>query len=78
MLCTRILSKQARSLHRTAPCRTLTTATFPPAQSWSRPSTNALVPDEEINGLASSPRRPLTLADLVKLVAFVQSNIHPH
>lgn len=40
---------------------------FPPdINQWSHPPTNATVSDEEIYRLAAKPRRPLTLADLVK------------
>src|SRR2546423_1192923 len=42
--------------------------TAPAVQPWSYPPSRVIVPDEEINRLAASPRRPLTLADLVKLV----------
>jgi hypothetical protein len=39
---------------------------FPPDNEWSHPPTNATVSDDEIYRLAAKPRRPLTLADLVK------------
>ena len=40
---------------------------FPPdINEWSHPPSNASVSDDEIYRLAAKPRRPLTLADLVK------------
>lgn len=43
---------------------------FPPAsKDWSQPPSSASVSESEIARLASKPRRPLTLADLAKLVA---------
>ncbi|KIV81167.1 hypothetical protein PV11_08604 [Exophiala sideris] len=40
---------------------------FPPdIKEWSQPPSSATVSDEEIYRLAAKPRRPLTLADLVK------------
>ncbi|KAJ9642736.1 uncharacterized protein PV06_03576 [Exophiala oligosperma] len=40
---------------------------FPPAiNEWSHPPSNATISDEEIYRLAAKPRRPLTLADLVR------------
>jgi hypothetical protein len=39
----------------------------------SHPPSQASVPDSEINKLAARPRRPLTLADLVKYARALQS-----
>ncbi|KAK5227065.1 hypothetical protein LTR72_003055 [Exophiala xenobiotica] len=40
---------------------------FPPdINEWSHPPSNATISDEEIYRLAAKPRRPLTLADLVR------------
>ncbi|OAP58164.1 hypothetical protein AYL99_07254 [Fonsecaea erecta] len=40
---------------------------FPPdIDEWSHPPSNATISDEEIQRLAALPRRPLTLADLVR------------
>ncbi|EXJ63943.1 hypothetical protein A1O7_00278 [Cladophialophora yegresii CBS 114405] len=39
---------------------------FPPDNEWSHPPSKATISDEEIYRLAAKPRRPLTLADLVK------------
>ena len=68
-MCSRTLASQG--------CRTAlhwsrsssSAAALPPVQAWSHPPSNAQIPDDEINRLAASPRRPLTLADLVKLVS---------
>ncbi|RMZ90414.1 hypothetical protein DV736_g2350, partial [Chaetothyriales sp. CBS 134916] len=58
----------ARCLHapRVGSRRLSTEAITPAFNAWSHPPSNAAVSDNEIKGLAAKPRRPLTLADLVK------------
>jgi hypothetical protein len=46
--------------------------TFPPSiQKWSHPPSSAQISDSDIKRLAESPRRPLTLADLVKCAEII-------
>ena len=49
---------------------------FPPdINEWSHPPSSASISDDEIYRLAAKPRRPLTLADLVKYVLTIPRDI---